>query len=115
MEEPPRTSMPWRNQIPPTSTSAIPAIRRIASGRLGCGHPAGPAAGREMLRREELVQHLDRDRALAHRRRHAFHRAPAHVAGREHAGHARLEREPRARARPDGVEVETGEDEALLV
>ena len=44
------------------------------------------------------MHEIDRHRALADGRRDALHRVEANVTGREHAGHARLQRERRTRA-----------------
>ena len=58
----------------------------------------------------------DRHRSLAHGARHPLDRARADVAGDEHSGHARLERERVALKRPAvALDVEAGEDEAALV
>ena len=46
------------------------------------------------------MHQLDRDRSLAHRRRHALHAARAHVTHGEDSGQARLEEERVPRERP---------------
>ena len=70
---------------------------------------------------EPAVGKGDGHRAVPHRAGHALDRAGAHVAGREHAGHARLERErvalqrPGLRQRAADPQVRAGEDEAARV
>ncbi len=66
--------------------------RRTGTARAGRRRPSD--------RRQVAVHEVDRHRALADRRRDPLHRVEPHVTGREHAGHARLERERRRRQRP---------------
>ena len=99
-----------------------------AAGRAGAAPPAvldrvGSTAGAGLyaprlaaVERKQAVDELDRDRALADGRRDPLHRAVAGVPDRQHARHARLEAERRARERPAVPRhVRAGEEEALGV
>ena len=74
-----------------------PPRRRGPAGRRVPLESGGDA---ELVLRERAVHELDGGRALPHRRRHALHRAVAHVARGEHVGDAGLERERPALQRP---------------
>ena len=105
--------------------------RRSPSGRRADGYAGAPdgepgprrrrrgsdrRAGLALLGVEQLVEQLDRDRALAHRGGDAAHPAVAQVAGGEHPGHARLEEERAALQRPGALgDVGTGHHEPLRV
>src|SRR4051812_27534356 len=67
----------------------------------------------DLLGGEELVNELDRDRALTDRRGDAVHRAVPDVARREDPGDAGFQRERAACERPTGpaVDVRAGPDE----
>ena len=73
--------------------------RRRAVGIVIGAHERTRASALTLRVREVLVDERDRHAALADAGRDALHRAVAHVARREHAGHARLEQvTDRARA-----------------
>ena len=63
---------------------------------------AGAGRRRASDRRQVAVHEVDRHRALADGRGDPLHRVEPHVAGGEHPGHARLQRERRPGQRPAG-------------
>ena len=66
---------------------------------------------------EQVMEQLDRDRALSDRRRHALRRAVPDIPGRENPRHARLEQEWIAGERPRAIvgKIRSREDETLVI
>ena len=106
---------------------AAPRCRRRPARRAASSvRPSNRLSGAEVVerasdRRQVAVHEVDRHRALADGRRDPLHRVEPHVAGREHPGHAGLQRERRTRQRPRGCAWAgpsrswPGDDEALVV
>jgi hypothetical protein len=88
-----------------SATAAHSRARRRRGRRTGRRAQVGDGDGGRVMRRQVLVDERDGHRALADRARHALDRARAHVAGHEHAGHARLEQVRVALERPAGARV----------
>ena len=88
-------SRPRRRGRPAAAAPRRSSPRRAAA-------PGRRRAAR-LHRRQVAVDEVDRHRTLAHGGRDPLHRVEPHVAGREHAGHAGLERERRAGERPGAL------------
>src|SRR5215204_6111771 len=106
---------------PPLDSGLAVVLTRSTQGRGGPAPGAEAAPSRvcppRLLVRQQVVDEMDCYRALTHRRGHALNGCMAHIPGRKHPRHARLERKRPALEWPSviGRKVLAGVEEPVSV